>query len=93
MSVEVLPYRIAVPDGDVDELHRRLRAVRFPVLLDATPGDGVEPDRMASLVERWISDYSWREQEAALNELAQFVTTIDGQLIHFAHVRSERADA
>jgi pimeloyl-ACP methyl ester carboxylesterase len=32
--------------------------------------------------------YDWRAHEARLNEQPQFVTTIDGERVHFLHVRS-----
>jgi hypothetical protein len=36
---------------------------------------------------------SWRAQEARLNQYAQFITEIDGQRIHFLHVRSDQPGA
>jgi pimeloyl-ACP methyl ester carboxylesterase len=45
------------------------------------------------LAEYWRSGYDWRVQEAKLNEFPQFTTTIDGQNIHFLHVRSPEANA
>ena len=46
-----------------------------------------------TLAEHWREDYDWRRHEAALNELPQFTTTIDGQHLHFLHVRSAEPDA
>jgi pimeloyl-ACP methyl ester carboxylesterase len=45
------------------------------------------------MVERWRDDFDWRAHEARVNAHAQFRTEIDGQTIHFLHVRSPRADA
>jgi epoxide hydrolase len=45
------------------------------------------------LVEHWRLGYDWREWEAKLNAYPQFTTTIDGQNIHFLHVRSPEPDA
>jgi pimeloyl-ACP methyl ester carboxylesterase len=45
------------------------------------------------LAEYWRTGYDWREHEAALNEYPQFTTEIDGQNIHFLHVRSPEPDA
>lgn len=47
---------------------------------------------LQELVDYWRTDYDWREHEAILNGLPQFTTTIDGQTIHFLHVRSEEPD-
>jgi pimeloyl-ACP methyl ester carboxylesterase len=41
----------------------------------------------------WRTGYDWRVHEARLNEFPQFTTTIDGQNVHFMHVRSPQPDA
>jgi pimeloyl-ACP methyl ester carboxylesterase len=45
------------------------------------------------LAERWRTGYDWRAHEARLNQIPQYTTTIDGQSIHFLHVRSEEPAA
>jgi epoxide hydrolase len=54
---------------------------------------GVPIDHLAGLAEYWRTAYDWRTWEPRLNELPRFTTTIDGQNIHFLHVRSPKADA
>ena len=54
---------------------------------------GVPLDYVAALVEYWRDDYDWRAHEARINEHPQFTTTIDGQNVHFLHVRSPEPDA
>ena len=49
--------------------------------------------RGAAAAERWRSRYDWRAHEARLNQIPQYTTTIDGQKIHFLHVRSEEPAA
>jgi pimeloyl-ACP methyl ester carboxylesterase len=44
------------------------------------------------LVEYWRSGYDWRLWEKRLNEYPQFMTEIDGQPIHFLHIRSTAPD-
>jgi pimeloyl-ACP methyl ester carboxylesterase len=94
MSDAVHGYRLSVPDADLDDLRRRLADVRWPGVL---PGDdwsrGVPVGYLRELAEHWRTDYDWRTHEAALNAFPQFVTEIDGQRIHFLHVRSSRPDA
>jgi epoxide hydrolase len=93
------PFRIDVPQTELDDLNRRLAATRFP---DPVPGDptgsgdwsrGVPPAYLRELTEYWHASYDWRTQEAALNELPQYTTEIDGQTIHFMHVESPHRDA
>ena len=48
---------------------------------------------LKELAEYWRTDYDWRADEGRLNGFPQFTTVIDGQLIHFLHVRSPEPDA
>ncbi|MGH3585950.1 MAG: epoxide hydrolase, partial [Pseudonocardia sp.] len=48
---------------------------------------------LRELAEYWRTGYDWRAQEARLNAYQQFRTEIDGQPIHFLHVRSPEPDA
>ena len=91
---DITPFRIAIPDAEVDDLHRRLSDTRWPTG-PAVDGwsRGIPVDHLRDLAEHWGSGYDWRAHEARLNELPQFTTTIDGQRIHFAHVRSPEPDA
>ena len=97
MNDEISPFRIEIPRADLEDLRDRIGRVRWPDPVERMdPTDrsrGIPEAELAELLERWQSSYDWRAQEAALNELPQFTTVIDDQLIHFAHVRSSRADA
>jgi pimeloyl-ACP methyl ester carboxylesterase len=101
------PYRIDIPQSDLDDLRDRLQRTRWAneLPLDqrgtgepigpVRPGHeyGVPVDYVKGLVERWLDGYDWRAWEAKLNSYDQFTTTIDGQNIHFIHVRSPEPDA
>ncbi|WP_204946061.1 epoxide hydrolase family protein [Micromonospora luteifusca] len=88
------PFRIDMPQSDLDDLHERLDRTRWP---DELPGVGwaygVPLDYLRELVHYWRHGYDWRAAEAKLNQWPQFVTTIDGANIHFAHLRSPEPDA
>jgi pimeloyl-ACP methyl ester carboxylesterase len=85
----IRPFRIAVPQSDLDDLHRRLELALWPdELPDAGWEYGVAAGYLRELAQRWRGTYDWRAYEERLNELPQFVTEIDGQTVHFAHVRS-----
>ena len=88
-------FRIEIPQADVDYLHDRLAHVRWP---GSVPGvadwiRGMPESELKELTEYWRTGYDWRAQEARLNQYPQFTTEIDGQRIHFLHVRSERPGA
>ncbi|GAA3517969.1 epoxide hydrolase [Actinocatenispora rupis] len=91
---EINPFRIDVPQADLDDLHDRLARTRWP---DELPGVGwsygVPTSYARRLAEHWRTRYDWRAHEAALNAFPQFTTEIDGQNIHFLHVRSAEPGA
>jgi pimeloyl-ACP methyl ester carboxylesterase len=88
------PFKIDVPQADIDDLHRRITATRWP---DELPGvgwkRGVPLGYLRELAEYWRDEYDWRSAEAELNQLPQYTTKIDGATIHFLHVRSPEPDA
>jgi pimeloyl-ACP methyl ester carboxylesterase len=90
----VRPYKVEVPQAEIDELRRRLLATRWPeseTVADAT--QGVQLATMQELARYWASDYDFGRVEARLNALPQFVTEIDGLDIHFIHAKSRQENA
>lgn len=90
----IRPFRIDIPQAEMDDLRERLRHTRWPDELPGAGWDyGIPLGRVMELAEQWRTAYDWREHEARLNEFPQFTTTIDGQNIHFLHVRSHEPRA
>jgi pimeloyl-ACP methyl ester carboxylesterase len=91
---DIQRFVIDVPDAALEHLASKLRSTRFPPPL---PGDGwdtgVPVSYLRKLIGYWASEYDWRRQEATLNAFPQYTTTIDGQKIHFLHVRSANENA
>jgi pimeloyl-ACP methyl ester carboxylesterase len=87
-------FRVEIPQADLDDLSERLTRTRWPSTL---PGDawerGVPVDYLRGLVEYWRDEFDWRTFEARLNSFPQYLTKIDGQRIHFLHVKSSEAGA
>ena len=104
-DAEIQPFRIAISQADLDDLADRLARTRWAneLPLDTSgpqhgpvpPGwqYGVPVGYVTDLVNHWQHRYDWRGWEARLNAYPQFTTTIDGQSIHFVHVRSPEPDA
>jgi pimeloyl-ACP methyl ester carboxylesterase len=93
-DTEIRPFRIDVPQADLDDLQARLDRTRWPEELPGAGWDyGVTLDYVKELAERWRTSFDWRKVEAQINELPQFTTTIDGQNVHFLHVRSPEPGA
>lgn len=93
-DARIRPFRIDVPEADLDDLRDRLGRTRWP---DELPGVGwsygVALDYVKEMAEYWRTSYDWRKQEARLNEFPQFTTTIDGTNVHFLHLRSPEPSA
>lgn len=93
-DTDIEPFSIDIAQSELDDLHERLDRTRWPDELPDVGWDyGVPLNYLQELVDYWRTDYDWREHEATLDEFPQFTTTIDGQNIHFLHVRSEEPDA
>jgi pimeloyl-ACP methyl ester carboxylesterase len=87
--MEITPFTLDTPQADLDDLADRLARTRWPREL---PGVGWERGTpvgyLRELVRYWTTTFDWRAQERRLNAFDQFTTGIDGQGIHFLHVRS-----
>ena len=72
----------------------RLARTRYA---DQLPTDGwaqgTPVSYLQTMVETWRTSFDWRAQEARMNAYPGFRTEIDGQTIHFLHVRSRHAGA
>ncbi|TLS21699.1 uncharacterized protein PpBr36_09479 [Pyricularia pennisetigena] len=108
MADEIRPFKINISDEELGNLNKKLALARIPDnVADAEWGEenGVTVDFIRRTVEHWRSGYSWREQEAKLNEMPQFKTTItlpstnkagqsfDPIEVHFAHVKATQKPA
>ena len=93
-DTDVRPFRIDIPQADLDDLRDRLARTRWPDELSGGGWSrGVPLAYLRELAEYWRGTYDWRAQEARLNEFPQFTTSIDGQNVHFLHVRSPEPGA
>jgi pimeloyl-ACP methyl ester carboxylesterase len=89
----IRPFTIDVPQADLDDLQRRLDEARWPDELPGGGDYGVPQSYVRSLADHWRKGYDWRAVEARINRYPQFTTEIDGQNVHFLHVRSPEPDA
>ena len=93
-DTSIRPFKVRVPQSQIDDLRRRIAATRWPDKETADDASqGTQLARMQDLLRYWGNGYDWRKVEARLNSYPQFVTNIDGVEIHFIHVRSRDANA
>lgn len=85
----IKPFRIDVPQADLDDLRARLANTRWPDQPDGAGWRlGAPVDYVRELAEYWRTGFDWRAQEERINAFPQFTTTIDGTNVHFLHVVS-----
>jgi hypothetical protein len=86
----IRPFRVHVPQAELDELRRRIAATRWPDRETVNdPSQGIQLAKIKPLVEYWGTSYDWRKAEAKLNALPQFMTRIDGvDITSFTSARS-----
>lgn len=84
------PFAIFIPDSELADLALRLKQTRWTdAVADAGWKYGAELEFMRSLGDYWRNRFDWRAQEKRLNAFPQFIANVDGQDIHFVHVRGK----
>ena len=64
----IRPFRIEVPQEELDDLRRRIEATRWPERETVDDdSQGVQLATMQELARYWATDYDWRKVEAELN--------------------------
>jgi pimeloyl-ACP methyl ester carboxylesterase len=93
-TTEITPFHVDLAEEDLDDLRRRIGATRWPSkeLVDDR-SQGVQLATIKALADYWTNEYDFGRVAERLNALPQFTTEIDGETIHFIHVRSEHEDA
>ncbi|HYI25815.1 MAG TPA: epoxide hydrolase [Thermomicrobiales bacterium] len=87
------PFVIAIPDDQLDDLHRRLDNTRFgPEARVSDWSQGMPASTLRILVDHWRHEFNWRAQEARLNRYEQYVADVDGTRIHFVWAKSGNAN-
>jgi pimeloyl-ACP methyl ester carboxylesterase len=93
-ATEIRPFRVDVPEAELEDLRRRIAETRWPEKETvADQSQGVQLATIQALARYWETEYDFGRLEARLNALPQFTTEIDGVDIHFIHVRSQHEDA
>jgi pimeloyl-ACP methyl ester carboxylesterase len=90
----IRPFHVNIPEAELTELRRRIKATRWPERETVTDASqGVQLLTIQALARYWATEYDWRKVEARLNAVPNFITEIDGLDIHFIHVRSKHENA
>jgi pimeloyl-ACP methyl ester carboxylesterase len=87
--MSVIPFRIDVSDDVLADLRTRVARTRFTSASGSEPwAAGADPAYLRSLLDHWADGFDWRAAEERLNALPHHLADLDGQRIHFVHVRA-----
>ena len=86
--LSIRPFTVAVSAAEVADLQERLARTRLPQPSPTDDWDAGTPNSyLREAVEAWRS-FDWAAAQDRINAVPHFATEIDGQTIHFIHVRS-----
>jgi pimeloyl-ACP methyl ester carboxylesterase len=90
----IQPFEFHAAQGDLDDLHRRILATKWPSKETVSDhSQGVPRATIQALAKYWANEYDWRMVEDKINSYPNFMTKVDGVDIHFIHVRSKHKNA
>ncbi|NNC13618.1 epoxide hydrolase [Planctomonas sp. JC2975] len=91
--LEIRPFTVSVSDAELTDLQERLARTRLPQPAPADDWSAGTPNSyLREATEVWRA-FDWRAAEARINAFPHFVAEVDGQDIHFIHVRSAHQGA
>ncbi|HEY0209867.1 epoxide hydrolase family protein [Acerihabitans sp.] len=86
----VSPYQINIPEQRLAAIRAKVEGYDWNLLADAGGWSaGVGIGDLKRLVAYWRDSYKWREVERRINQLPNFTTVIEGEHIHFVHVKGD----
>jgi pimeloyl-ACP methyl ester carboxylesterase len=92
-EMSITPFKVQVSDDDIADLKERLTMTRWPHATTTDWSRGQPVPFIKELADQWLNEFDWRTWEARLNSYPQFLTEIDGQTIHFLHIKSREPNA
>lgn len=93
MNNTISPFTINIPQNEIDELNQRLALSRFPAAKTNDWKCGTPVPYLQKIASYWQTQFDWKKQEARLNKYPQYMADINGQAVHFLHIRSNNPNA
>ncbi|MAC37441.1 MAG: multidrug MFS transporter [Halieaceae bacterium] len=84
--------KIDIPEEQISDLYRRLSDTRWP----ASPAGpaweyGTSRVYLREVVDYWLNQFNWRENEAFLNQYTHVLAPYEGRLVHAVVVKAEES--
>lgn len=94
MADAITPFKVDIPESQLDDLRQRLALTRWPEKETCSDWEqGIPLEYTRELAQYWATDYDWRRFEQKINNWPQFITCIDDIDVHFIHVKSKHENA
>ncbi|MBO0982047.1 epoxide hydrolase family protein [Microbacterium sp. SD291] len=96
--IDIRPFTVSVAAAEVADLHDRLARTRLPQPSPTETGGAEDWDAgtpnsyLREAIAAW-KEFDWAAAQERINAAPHFTTEIDGQTIHFIHVRSAHEGA
>ncbi len=87
------PFRIAIPEREIHDLHRRLDETRWPDQIGEPWVYGTDSGYLRELCRYWRHQFDWRAREADLNRFDQVIMPLGDHRVHCIHQRSTHEHA
>lgn len=86
----ISPYIINISEKRLATIRTNIEAYDWSQLPDAGGWSaGVGIDDLKRLMTYWTNNYNWQAVEPRLNALPNFMTDIEGEHLHFVHMRGD----
>lgn len=92
-SGRMTPFTISTSAEQLADLRVRLGRSLWPSALPATGWQyGADGEYLHDLARHWLDSFDWPQQERRLNQLPQFLLSVEGWTVHVIHVRGQGPD-
>ncbi|MDW7693386.1 epoxide hydrolase [Flammeovirgaceae bacterium SG7u.111] len=87
-------FKVNIPQSELDDLNERIEKVRWPDEIENSDWKyGTSLSYTKELADYWLKEFDWRTIEKQINSFPNFIANIDGNKIHFLHIKSKNKNA
>lgn len=83
-----------ISDDNISELKEKIKNTRWPdEMHDSSWNYGSNLSYMKDLADYWLNTFSWKKVEEKINSFPNYTFDVDGNTIHFLHIKSKHENA
>lgn len=87
-------FKVNIPQSELDDLNERIKKVRWPDEIENSDWKyGTNLTYIKELADYWQKEFDWRTIENQINSFPNFIADVDGNKIHFLHIKSKKNNA